>query len=58
MLFRSERTGLLMGFLSVNLGLKLVRGEKTHNQGLNISPRSKFLDKLAISESLSFTVLQ
>ena len=40
-----------MRFLTVNLGLKLVRGEKTHNQGLNISPGSKFLDKLAISES-------
>ena len=53
-----ERTGLLMGFLTVNLGLKLIRGEKTHNQGLNISPRSKFLDKLAITESLSFIVLQ
>ena len=53
-----ERTGPLIGFLPVNLGLKLVRGEKTHNQGLNISPRSKFLDKLANLESLSFTVLQ
>ena len=42
----------------VNLGFKLVRGEKTHNQRLNISPRSKFLDELAILESLSFTVLQ
>ena len=49
---------LLMGLLTVNLGLKLVRGEKTHNQGLNISPRNKFLDELAISESLFFTVLQ
>ena len=47
-----------MGFLTINLGLKLVRGEKTHNQGWNISLRSKFLDKLAITESLSFTVLQ
>ena len=46
-----ERTGLLTGFLLVNLGLKLVRGEKTHNQGLNISPRSKFLDEMAIPES-------
>ena len=54
----AKRTGLLMGFLMVNLGFKLVRGEKTHNQGLNISPRSKFLDELAILESLSFTVLQ
>ena len=53
-----EGTGLLIRFLTVNLGLKLVRGEETHNQGLNISPRSKFLDKLVISESLSFTVLQ
>ena len=52
------RTGLLMGFLTINLGLKLVRGEKTHNQGLNISPMSKFLDELAISESLFFTILQ
>ena len=47
-----------MGFLTVNLGLKLVRGENTHNQGLNISPRSKFLDELAILENLFFTVLQ
>ena len=53
-----EKTGLLMRFLKINLGLKLVRGEKTHNQGLNISPKSKFLDKLAITESLSFIVLQ
>ena len=53
-----ERIGLLMGFLTINLGLKLVRGEKTHNQGLNISSRSKYLDKLAITESSSFTILQ
>ena len=53
-----ERTELLIGFLTVNLGLKLVRGEKTHNQGWNISLGSKFLDKLAITKSLSVTVLQ
>ena len=54
----AKRTGLLMRFIMVNLGFKFVRGEKTHNQRLNISPRSKFLDELAILESLSFTVLQ
>ena len=46
-----------MGFLMVNLDFKLVQGEKTHNQGLNISPRSKFLDELAISKNLFFTIL-
>ena len=53
-----EKIELLMGFLTVNLGLKFVQGEKTHNQGLNISSRSKYLDKLAITESSSFTVVQ
>ena len=43
-----EGTGLLMGFLTVNQGF---------NQGSNISPRRKFLDELAISESLFSTVL-
>ena len=32
--------------------------EKTHNRGLNLSPKSKFLDGLVISDSLFFPVLQ
>ena len=32
--------------------------EKTHNRGSNLNPRSKFLDRLAISDSLFFLVLQ
>ena len=46
-----ERTGMLIGFLTVNWGLKPVRGGKTHTLGSNICPRGKFLDELAIPES-------
>ena len=32
--------------------------DKTHNQWLSSSPRSKFLDELAISDGVFFLVLQ
>ena len=43
-----------MGFITV---LSLSEEEKTHNRGSNLSPRGKFLDGLAISDSLFFPVL-
>ena len=47
-----------MDFLRLIKILDLSEEEKTHNQGSNISPKSNFLDELAISESLFSTVLQ
>ena len=38
--------------------MSLSEEDKTHNQRLSLSPRSKFLDELAISDSMFFLVLQ
>ena len=53
-----ERTGLVMGFLTVNRVLSLSEEEYAHNQKLKLSPRSKFLDGLVISDGTFFPVLQ
>ena len=53
-----ERTGLVMGLTTVNWGYDLSEKNKTHNQRLSLSPRSKLLDELAISDGMFFLVLQ
>ena len=38
--------------------MSLSEEDKTHNQRLSLSPMSKFLDELAISDGMFFLVLQ
>ena len=47
-----ERTGLAMGFTTVNGVMSLSEKDKTHNQRLSSSSRSEFLDKLAIFDGI------
>ena len=47
-----------MGFLTVNQGSSLSEEEYAYNLRLNLRPRSKFLNGLAISDGMFFLVLQ
>ena len=47
-----ERIGLVMGFTTVNRVRSLSEEYKTHNQMVNSRPRSKFLNKLVITDGV------